>query len=158
MTGWIPSVKSLHSVHKSCRFILFFFGHSLGLWKFPQARDCTHTTAVACTTAAATLDPWTSCVVHITGSLLCCATWEPLVYLFIWPQCAAAWCGISVPRPGTEPGLQQLSPNPWATGAFFCTFIYFFYGHTCSLWKLLGQGLNQLQLQQRLHPAAIPDP
>ena len=29
-----------------------------------------------------------------------------LLSFFHWPQQAAAWCGISVPRPGIEPGLQ----------------------------------------------------
>ena len=36
---------------------------------------------------------------------------------FFWPQCAAAWCGISVPRPRIEPWLrwwkhQILTPRP----------------------------------------------
>ena len=74
-----------------------------------------------------------------------------LFYLFFifWPQCATAWHGISVPRPGIQPWLRWwkcriLTSRPPGTSPPI-NFIFLFlivFGHACGMWTFLGQRLN----------------
>ena len=60
----------------------------------------------------------------------CTGRWILIFLRFSWLRCAA--CGISVPRPGTEPmslAVEAQSPNHWTTREVRIKFLY---GH--SLW------------------------
>ena len=56
-------------------------------------------------------------------------------YQFSWPNCYFC-CYIFT-------SVQSLI-------LFFCIFFFFFNGHTCNIWKFLGQGLN-LSCSSNLH-------